>query len=94
LFPSTDTQKRIFQGYDIAQNRPEPLKMNGYVAIAGSVGNFAKKVHKYGYTYAPNQMVFTPCDFDFPANANKKRATPNIRNDLIVEPGYRFIREL
>jgi len=62
------------------------------VAIAGSVGNLPK-VHNMDIQYAQS-MVFTPCDFPFPANGIKAEATPNTEMILIADVDIDLLREL
>ncbi|HAT66428.1 MAG TPA: carbon-nitrogen hydrolase, partial [Flavobacteriaceae bacterium] len=63
-----------------------------YVAIAGSVGNLPK-VHNMDMQYAQS-MVFTPCDFAFPANGIKAEATPNTEMVLICDVDIDLLRQL
>jgi predicted amidohydrolase len=39
-------------------------------------------------------MVFTPCDFSFPANGIKAEATPNTEMILIADVDIDLLREL
>jgi predicted amidohydrolase/GNAT superfamily N-acetyltransferase len=63
-----------------------------YVAITGSVGNLPK-VHNMDIQYSQS-MVFTPCDFPFPANGVKSEATPNTEMILISDVDLDLLREL
>ncbi len=60
----TDTQNGYSRVRHCAQARA--IENECYVAIAGSVGNLPK-VHNMDIQFAQS-MVFTPCDFSFPAN--------------------------
>lgn len=63
-----------------------------YVAIAGSVGNLPK-VHNMDIQYAQS-MVFTPCDFAFPADGVKAASTPNTEMILIEDVDIDLLLEL
>ena len=63
-----------------------------YVAIAGSVGNLPN-VHNMDIQYAQS-MVFTPCDFAFPATGIKAETTPNTEMILIADVDIDLLREL
>lgn len=86
----TDTQN----GYSRVRNcaRARAIENECYVAIAGSVGNLPK-VHNMDIQYAQS-MVFTPCDFPFPANGIKAEATPNTEMILIADVDIDLLREL
>ncbi|MEX2410124.1 MAG: bifunctional GNAT family N-acetyltransferase/carbon-nitrogen hydrolase family protein [Candidatus Paceibacterota bacterium] len=86
----TDTQN----GYSRVKNcaRARAIENECYVAIAGSVGNLPK-VHNMDIQYAQS-MVFTPCDFPFPANGVKAEATPNTEMILIADVDIDLLREL
>ncbi|MEX0987484.1 MAG: carbon-nitrogen hydrolase family protein [Bacteroidales bacterium] len=86
----TDTQN----GYSRVRNcaRARAIENECYVAIAGSVGNLPK-VHNMDIQYAQS-MVFTPCDFSFPANGIKAEATPNTEMILIADVDIGLLREL
>ena len=86
----TDTQN----GYSRVRNcaRARAIENECYVAIAGSVGNLPK-VHNMDIQYAQS-MVFTPCDFPFPANGVKAEATPNTEMILIADVDIDLLREL
>ena len=62
------------------------------MAIAGSVGNLPK-VHNMDINYA-QAVVFTPCDFAFPAEGIKAEATPNTEMILIADVDINLLREL
>lgn len=86
----TDTQN----GYGRVRNcsQARAIENECYVAIAGSVGNLPK-VHNMDIQYAQS-MVFTPCDFAFPANGIKAEATPNAEMILIADVDIDLLREL
>ncbi len=86
----TDTQN----GYSRVKNcsRARAIENECYVAIAGCVGNLPK-VHNMDIQYA-QAMVFTPCDFAFPANGIKAEATPNTEMILIADVDIGLLREL
>ncbi|WP_235297372.1 bifunctional GNAT family N-acetyltransferase/carbon-nitrogen hydrolase family protein [Portibacter marinus] len=86
----TDTQN----GYSRVRScaRARAIENECYVAIAGSVGNLPK-VHNMDIQYAQS-MVFTPCDFAFPANGIKAEATPNTEMILIADVDIDLLREL
>jgi predicted amidohydrolase/GNAT superfamily N-acetyltransferase len=86
----TDTQNGYSRVRNCAQARA--IENECYVAIAGSVGNLPK-VHNMDIQYAQS-MVFTPCDFSFPANGIKAEATPNTEMILIADVDIGLLREL
>ncbi|MEM9983891.1 MAG: carbon-nitrogen hydrolase family protein [Bacteroidota bacterium] len=86
----TDTQNGYSRVRHCAQARA--IENECYVAIAGSVGNLPK-VHNMDIQYAQS-MVFTPCDFAFPANGIKAEATPNTEMILIADVDLSLLREL
>jgi predicted amidohydrolase/GNAT superfamily N-acetyltransferase len=86
----TDTQNGYSRVRYCAQARA--IENECYVAIAGSVGNLPK-VHNMDIQYAQS-MVFTPCDFAFPANGIKAEATPNTEMILIADLDIDLLREL
>lgn len=86
----TDTQNGYSRVRNCAQARA--IENECYVAIAGSVGNLPK-VHNMDIQYAQS-MVFTPCDFSFPANGIKAEATPNTEMILIADVDLDMLREL
>lgn len=86
----TDTQNGYSRVRNCAQARA--IENECYVAIAGSVGNLPK-VHNMDIQYAQS-MVFTPCDFAFPANGVKAEATPNTEMILIADVDIGLLREL
>ncbi len=86
----TDTQNGYSRVRNCAQARA--IENECYVAIAGCVGNLPK-VHNMDIQYAQS-MVFTPCDFAFPANGVKAEATPNTEMILIVDCDIDLLREL
>jgi len=86
----TDTQNGYSRVRYCAQARA--IENECYVAIAGCVGNLPK-VHNMDIQYAQS-MVFTPCDFAFPANGIKAEATPNNEMILIVDLDIDLLREL
>ena len=86
----TDTQNGYSRVRNCAQARA--IENECYVAIAGSVGNLPK-VHNMDIQFAQS-MVFTPCDFPFPANGIKAEATPNTEMILIADVDIDPLREL
>ena len=86
----TDTQNGYSRVRHCAQARA--IENECYVAIAGSVGNLPK-VHNMDIQYAQS-MVFTPCDFSFPANGIKAEATANTEMILIADVDISLLREL
>ncbi|SDC95275.1 carbon-nitrogen hydrolase family protein [Williamwhitmania taraxaci] len=86
----TDTQNGFSRVRHCAQARA--IENECYVAIAGSVGNLPK-VHNMDIQYAQS-MVFTPCDFAFPANGVKAESTPNTEMILIVDVDLDLLKEL
>ena len=86
----TDTQN----GYSRVRNccMARAIENECYVAIAGSVGNLPK-VQNMDIQYAQS-MVFTPCDFAFPANGIKAETTPNTEMMLIVDVDIHMLKEL
>ncbi len=86
----TDTQNGYSRVRNCAQARA--IENECYVAIAGSVGNLPK-VHNMDIQYAQS-MVFTPCDFSFPANGIKAEATPNTEMIVIADCDIDLLREL
>jgi len=86
----TDTQNGYSRVRHCAQARA--IENECYVAIAGSVGNLPK-VQNMDIQFAQS-MVFTPCDFSFPANGIKAEATPNTEMILIADVDIDLLREL
>lgn len=86
----TDTQNGYSRVRLCAQARA--IENECYVAIAGSVGNLPK-VHNMDIQFAQS-MVFTPCDFSFPANGIKAEATTNTEMILIADVDIDLLREL
>jgi predicted amidohydrolase len=86
----TDTQNGFSRVRNCAQARA--IENECYVAIAGCVGNLPK-VHNMDIQYAQS-MVFTPCDFAFPANGIKAEATPNTEMILIADLDIDLLRQL
>ncbi len=86
----TDTQNGYSRVRHCAQARA--IENECYVAIAGSVGNLPK-VHNMDIQFAQS-MVFTPCDFAFPANGIKAEATTNTEMILIADVDIGALREL
>lgn len=86
----TDTQNAFSRVRNCAQARA--IENECYVAIAGSVGNLPK-VANMDIQYAQS-MVFTPCDFAFPANGIKAESTPNTEMILVVDVDIDLLREL
>lgn len=86
----TDTQNGYSRVRHCAQARA--IENECYVAIAGSVGNLPK-VANMDIQFAKS-MVFTPCDFAFPANGIKAEATTNTEMILIADVDIDLLREL
>lgn len=86
----TDTQNGFSRVRNCAQARA--IENECYVAIAGSVGNLPT-VNNMDIQYAQS-MVFTPCDFAFPATGIKAETTPNTEMILIVDVDIDLLREL
>ncbi len=86
----TDTQNGFSRVRHCAQARA--IENECYVAIAGSVGNLPN-VHNMDIQYAQS-MVFTPCDFAFPANGIKAESTTNTEMILVVDVDLDLLREL
>ena len=86
----TDTQNGFSRVRHCAQARA--IENECYVAITGSVGNLPK-VHNMDIQYGQS-VVFTPCDFSFPANGIKAEATPNTEMILIADVDIDMLREL
>lgn len=86
----TDTQNGYSRVRHCAQARA--IENECYVAITGSVGNLPK-VHNMDIQYGQS-MVFTPCDFSFPANGIKAESTPNTEMILIADVDIDMLREL
>jgi predicted amidohydrolase/GNAT superfamily N-acetyltransferase len=86
----TDTQNGYSRVRLCAQARA--IENECYVAIAGSVGNLPK-VENMDMQYAQS-MVFTPCDFAFPATGIKAEATPNTEMILIADVDIDLLRQL
>jgi predicted amidohydrolase/GNAT superfamily N-acetyltransferase len=86
----TDTQNGFSRVRNCSQARA--IENECYVAIAGSVGNLPK-VQNMDIQYAQS-MVFTPCDFAFPANGIKAEATPNTEMILIADVDIDLLRQL
>lgn len=86
----TDTQNGYSRVRNCAQARA--IENECYVAIAGSVGNLPN-VHNMDIQYAQS-IVFTPCDFSFPANGIKAEATTNTEMILVVDVDMDLLREL
>jgi len=86
----TDTQNGYSRVRHCAQARA--IENECYVAIAGSVGNLPK-VHNMDIQFAQS-MVFTPCDFSFPANGIKAEATTNSEMILIADVDLELLKEL
>ncbi|MFA9388294.1 MAG: GNAT family N-acetyltransferase [Prolixibacteraceae bacterium] len=86
----TDTQN----GYSRVRYcaRARAIENECYVAIAGSVGNLPK-VANMDIQYAQS-VVFTPCDFSFPANGIKAEATTNTEMILVADVDIDLLREL
>ncbi|PQB06630.1 carbon-nitrogen hydrolase [Polaribacter filamentus] len=86
----TDTQNGYSRVRFCAQARA--IENECYVAIAGSVGNLPK-VNNMDIQYAQS-MVFTPCDFSFPANGIKAEATTNTEMILIADVDLDMLKDL
>lgn len=86
----TDTQNAYSRVRNCAQARA--IENECYVAIAGSVGNLPK-VHNMDVQFAQS-MVFTPCDFAFPANGMKAEATPNTEMIVVADVDIDLLWEL
>lgn len=86
----TDTQNAYSRVRNCARARA--IENECFVAIAGSVGNLPK-VHNMDIQFAQS-MVFTPCDFAFPANGIKAEATPNTEMILICDVDIDLLLEL
>ena len=86
----TDTQNGFSRVRHCAQARA--IENECYVAIAGSVGNLPK-VHNMDIQFAQS-MVFTPCDFSFPANGIKAETTTNTEMILIADVDIDLLMEL
>ncbi len=86
----TDTQNSYSRVRHCAQARA--IENECYVAIAGSVGNLPK-VDNMDIQFAQS-MVFTPCDFSFPADGIKAQATTNTEMILIADCDIDLLREL
>lgn len=86
----TDTQNGYSRVRLCAQARA--IENECYVAIAGSVGNLPN-VHNMDIQFAQS-MVFTPCDFAFPANGIKAEATTNTEMILIADVDLDLLKEL
>jgi predicted amidohydrolase len=86
----TDTQNGYSRVRNCAQARA--IENECYVAIAGSVGNLPN-VHNMDIQYAQS-VVFTPCDFAFPANGIKAEATTNTEMILVVDVDINLLKEL
>ena len=86
----TDTQNGYSRVKNCAQARA--IENECYVAMAGCIGNLPK-VHNMDINYAQS-MVFTPCDFAFPAEGIKAEATPNTEMILIADVDLDLLREL
>ncbi|MXV38230.1 GNAT family N-acetyltransferase [Flavobacteriaceae bacterium Ap0902] len=86
----TDTKNGYSRVRYCAQARA--IENECYVAIAGSVGNLPK-VHNMDIQYSQS-MVFTPCDFAFPADGIKGASTPNTEMILIEDVDLDLLLEL
>jgi predicted amidohydrolase len=86
----TDTQNGYSRVRHCAQARA--IENECYVAIAGSVGNLPK-VNNMDIQFAQS-MVFTPCDFAFPANGIKAEATTNTEMILIADVDLDLLKDL
>ncbi len=86
----TDTQNSYSRVRNCARARA--IENECYVAIAGSIGNLPK-VHNMDIQYAQS-VVFTPCDFAFPANGIKAEATPNTEMILVADVDLDLLKEL
>ena len=86
----TDTQYGYSRVRHCAQARA--IENECYVAIAGSVGNLPK-VNNMDIQFAQS-MVFTPCDFSFPANGIKAEATTNTEMIVIADVDLDLLKDL
>jgi len=86
----TDTQNAYARVRFCAQARA--IENECFVAITGSVGNLPK-VQNMDIQYSQS-MVFTPCDFPFPANGIKSETTPNTEMILISDVDLDLLAEL
>lgn len=86
----TDTQNGYSRVRHCAQARA--IENECYVAIAGSVGNLPK-VNNMDIQFAQS-MVFTPCDFSFPANGIKAEATTNTEMIVIADVDLDLLKDL
>ncbi len=86
----TDTQNGFSRVRHCAQARA--IENECYVAIAGCVGNLPQ-VNNMDIQFAQS-MVFTPCDFAFPADGVKAQATQNTEMILIADVDIDLLREL
>lgn len=86
----TDTQNGYSRVRHCAQARA--IENECYVAIAGSVGNLPK-VNNMDIQFAQS-IVFTPCDFSFPANGIKAEATTNTEMILIADVDLDLLKDL
>lgn len=86
----TDTQNGYSRVRHCAQARA--IENECYVAIAGSVGNLPK-VNNMDIQFAQS-MVFTPCDFAFPANGIKAEATTNTEMIVIADVDLDLLKDL
>ena len=86
----TDTQNGYSRVRHCSQARA--IENECYVAIAGSVGNLPR-VHNMDMQYAQS-MVFTPCDFSFPATGIKAEATPNTEMMLVCDVDLDLLKDL
>jgi len=86
----TDTQNGYSRVRHCSQARA--IENECYVAIAGSVGNLPK-VNNMDIQFAQS-MVFTPCDFSFPANGIKAEATTNTEMILIADVDLDLLKDL
>ena len=86
----TDTQNSYSRVRNCAQARA--IENECYVAIAGSIGNLPK-VHNMDIQYAQS-VVFTPCDFAFPANGIKAEATANTEMILVADVDLDLLKQL
>jgi len=86
----TDTQNGYSRVRHCSQARA--IENECYVAIAGSVGNLPN-VHNMDIQFAQS-VVFTPCDFAFPANGIKAEAIANSEMTLIADVDIDLLREL
>lgn len=86
----TDTQNGYSRVRLCAQARA--IENECYVAIAGSVGNLPK-VNNMDIQFAQS-MVFTPCDFSFPANGIKAEATTNTEMIVIADVDLDLLKDL